>query len=205
MQRLIPSGVSAIVVVVVLVPGLPGCSKDKKEATAASQPPGEKPSYFEQQKQTITATVEAIDYKTRVVTLRGSEGDRTTFKASDSVRNLNQVKVGDRVAIDYYESMAIKVQPPGEAINDVRIAVDRAEPGEKPGGMAAQHVTMTSIVDAMDKPASKVTLRAPDGTTRTIKVRDPRRLDNVKIGDRVIITYTEQLAVSVRPAPAESP
>ena len=47
----------------------------------------------------VTATVEAVDMATRMVTLRGDEGDVLTFLASDEVRNLGQVEVGDQVTI----------------------------------------------------------------------------------------------------------
>src|SRR5262245_4319519 len=108
---------------------LSGCAKNKK------------PTYYDEQKRTLTATVEAIDPKTRPVTLRGDEGNELSLVASDDVRNLDQVKVGDRVAVDYTESVSIQVKPPGEAVNDTRTAEDRAEPGDKPGGMIAEHTT----------------------------------------------------------------
>src|SRR5262245_56150399 len=110
------------------VVAIAGCASNKDSSSAA------KPSYFEDQNQSVTATVEAIDPSTRVITLRGVESGKVrTFRVDDEVRNLDQVKVGDRVNVDYYESLAIHVLPPGEAINDVRTASDRAEPGEKPG------------------------------------------------------------------------
>jgi hypothetical protein len=177
-----------------------GCAKDDK-ATAT----GPKPSRFEEQKQTMTATVTAVDPKTRMVTLKDVDGDTAvTFKASDEVRNLDQVKVGDRLNVEYYESVAIKVQPPGEAVNDVRAAVDRAQPGEKPGGMVTQHTTMTATVEKLDKKNSLATLRGPQGDMQTITVRDKKNLQNVNVGDRVVVTYTEMLTAAVR-APATMP
>src|SRR4051812_5236828 len=161
---------------------LVGCAKDDKQATA-----GPKPSSFQEQKQTMTATVDAVDPATRMITLRGQDGDSATFKVGDHVRNLDQVKVGDRVAVDYYESVSIKVLPPGEAVNDVRAAVDRAQPGEKPGGMVAQHTTLTATVEMLDKKKSMVTLRGPNGNLHTITARDPKNLANVNVGDRVVI------------------
>jgi hypothetical protein len=138
-----------------------------------------------------------------MVTLRGEGGNTLTFKASEEVRNLDQVKVGDRVAVDYLESVAIRVLPPGEAVNDVRSASDRAEPGEKPGGMVAHHTTATATVEKVDKKAGTATLRGREGDLRTIKARDPKNLENVRPGDRLQVTYTEMVAVEVRPAAAD--
>jgi hypothetical protein len=181
-----------------------GCAKDDKQAASGAGP---KPSRFEEQRQTMTAKVEAVNPATRMVTLRGEDGGAVTFKASDDVRNLDQLKVGDRVTAEYYESVSIKALPPGEAVNDVRTAGERAELGEKPGGMVAQHTTMTAIVEHLDKKNSMATVRGPKGNLHTITVRDPKNLANVNVGDRVVITYTEMLAVDVReaPAPASAP
>ena len=50
----------------------------------------------------ISSTVEAIDHKSRVVTLRRPQGDTVTFTASPEARNLDQVSVGDIVTAEYY-------------------------------------------------------------------------------------------------------
>jgi hypothetical protein len=58
----------------------------------------------------VTATVEGIDYAKRLVTLKGPEGNMVTFKAGEAVRNLDQVKVGDKVVAVYLESVAVFVR-----------------------------------------------------------------------------------------------
>ena len=49
--------------------------------------------------------------------------------------------------------------------------------------------------------AQTATLKGPDGKTVTIKAQDPKNLEAVKVGDEVVITYTEALAISVEKAP----
>jgi Cu/Ag efflux protein CusF len=48
-----------------------------------------------------------------------------------------------------------------------------------------------------------VTLTGPEGNSVTIKVKDPKKLNGVKVGDDVEITYTQALAISVEKAPAK--
>ena len=78
-----------------------------------------------------TATVEAVDQSTRMVTLKGSKGDELTFKAGEEVRNLAQVHVGDEVKFAYYESLAVRVLKEGEAFppSGESAAMTRAKPG----------------------------------------------------------------------------
>jgi hypothetical protein len=73
----------------------------------------------------------------------------------------------------------------------------RAKPGEKPAGVMASQVTITATVQAIDTKKPSVTLKGPEGNIKEIKIKDPKRLENVKVGDLVVITYTEALAISV--------
>jgi Cu/Ag efflux protein CusF len=146
-----------------------------------------------------TATVKALDQKTRMVTLQRSDGSVIKFKAGDEVRNLAQVKVGDEVKVTYYESLAYEVKKPGESAPGTAVAggMKRAELGEKPGGIAGQVTTVTATIAGIDKAAGTVTLRSPEGELTTIKVRNPDNLNRVSVGDLVEITYTEAVAISV--------
>jgi hypothetical protein len=146
----------------------------------------------------ITATVEAIDQSTRVVTLRGPKGDTVTFEVDKEVRNLNQVSVGDQVIASYHESLVMRVLEPGEAaVNEGSAALSRAVPGATPSGAGARQVTVTVSIEAIDKTKGTVTFKGPAGNVRTVKAADPKNLEKIKVGDRVAISYTEALAISV--------
>jgi len=67
---------------------------------------------------------------------------------------------------------------------------------------------VTGSVTAIDKKERTVTLVAPPGDTLTLTVRDPQRLDAVRIGDPVVATYYEALVIRVQPAraaPSDTP
>ena len=150
----------------------------------------------------VTATVEKIDHTTREVTLRTEDGQQHSFVASEQVENLPQVKVGDRVTIDYAEALAYEVKKGGAAADGgTVIAGGRAEPGEKPAGAIVRETTVTVLITAIDPKAPSVTFQGPGGNTRTVKVLHPERLEDVNVGDTVDITYTEALAIKVEAAP----
>jgi len=146
-----------------------------------------------------TATVEAVDQKTRMVTLKGPKGKSVTFKASEEVRNLAQVKVGDEVKFAYYESIAVRVLKAGEAFPTAgeSAAMARAKPGEKPAGVIGTETTVNATITALDKKAKTATLKGEDGKSVTVTPLRPEKLDEVKVGDRLVITYTEAIAVKV--------
>lgn len=175
--------------------GITGCAAMHHEEAPAPLPAGTVGS----DTVTATATVKAIDQKTRMVTLQRSDGSLVKFRAGDNVRNLAQVKVGDQVTVTYYEALAYEVMKPGAAQPGAAVAagIDRAKLGEKPGGTAAQVTTVTATIAAIDKTAGTVTLRGPEGGLTEIKVRYPEKLNQVAVGDLVQITYTEALGISV--------
>jgi hypothetical protein len=195
----------ALVLIMVLVFGLvlvvgavaeeKGSAKEGKEKKEAAKPSGMK-----ERTVNVTATVEAIDVDKRIVTLKGPQGNVFDLKVGERAKNLPQVKVGDQVKVKYYESLAFEVKKagaPSEATASSGVA--RAKEGEKPGGIAANQVTVTATVEAIDTKKNHVTLKGPEGRILEVKVQDPKNLKNVQKGDQVVLTYTEALAVSVEP------
>jgi len=150
----------------------------------------------------VTATVTKIDYATREVTLKAQDGQEYSFVASEDVRNLPQVKVGDRVHVAYAEALVYEVRKGGAAADGgTVIAGGAAQPGQKPAGAIARETKVTVLITAIDPKVPSVTFKGPGGNTRTIKVMHPEKLQGVHVGDTVDITYTEALAIKVEEAP----
>ena len=72
-----------------------------------------------------------------------------------------------------------------------------AKPGERPAGVVVNTVTVTTTIENINKKDQTVTLKGPQGNTEVVKVRNPQNLEKVKVGDEVVITYTQALAISV--------
>ena len=152
----------------------------------------------------LTATVESVDMVTREVVLRGENGRLVTIIAGPEVRNLAQVKAGDRVVIDYTEALAVEIARPGDTRPPVAsgTVAGRAEPGQRPGAAAGQMVRVRVRIDAVDTDAWTVTFTDPHGVTHTVAVRDPGARDfvrTVRLGEQVDITYSEAFAIRVEP------
>jgi len=150
----------------------------------------------------MQATVTAIDMATRTVTLKGADGAETAIQVDERARNLPQVKVGDVVKVAYVQALAWKLSKSTKAEPTVQVeeAADRAKEGEKPGGVAGRRVSATVTIEAIDTANGTVTLKGPQGYSRTVKALNPDNLRKVKVGDLVDITYTEAVALKVEPA-----
>ncbi len=149
----------------------------------------------------ITATVEAVDYDNRLVTLRGPQGRVLTLHVDKQAKNFKQVKTGDKVQAEYYESVALYVQKHDGTQPSVKegTAVAVAPLGEKPGIAAVDTVVITATVEAIDYKTRMVTLKTPDGRSVTFEV-DERAPDmkKVKVGDQVVAEHTVVVAISVK-------
>ncbi len=152
----------------------------------------------------MTATVVAIYQQTREVTLRKDDGTEVTFVASEDVKNLPQVQVGDVLHVVYAEALAYEVRKGGTAAAPTTaIAGAAAELGQRPGGALARQTVVTVAIVAIDRQVPSVTFKGPEGNTRTIKVLHPERLEGVNVGDTVEVSFTEALAIKVVEAPAK--
>ncbi len=198
--------------VAAVVPGL---------ALAASDSPDEATGYYEQTDKSIpiedapeiidqsvlvesTAEVVAVDHTSRDVTIEGADGRLITVRASDKVKNLDQVEVGDKIFMKYYLGAAVDVIRPGDGTtkpsSEVTQGVVTAAPGEKPAALGARQVRRTAEILWVDPYKKTISFRGPNKGYRTIRVKDTHLehyLKELKEGDIVEVVYTESMAVFV--------
>jgi hypothetical protein len=143
----------------------------------------------------VTATVAAIDYDDRVVVLRDEN------YVGDEVKRLPNVKVGDKVRVTFYMSLASRVMQPGEASRSgATEAVVGTTGRDRPGGTASYQQRWTVTVNAVDTAQQTVTVTGEKGRIYTFKAADPSKLANVKAGDRLEIDFTAAAIVNVESA-----
>ena len=147
----------------------------------------------------INATVEAVDKDKRTVTLKGSGGRSVTLKVGPNAKNFDQIKVGDKVKGKFLDAVALFVRKSGTPPDAAEMqAVSVAPRGKKPMAMAVDTVEISAKVEKIDYKKRLITLKGPEGNTRTIKV-DPRvkRLSEIKVGDDIVLRHTEAMAIEV--------
>jgi hypothetical protein len=149
----------------------------------------------------ITASVEAIDPAKREVTLKGPLGNTVTFTVDKRVKRLNEVKVGDLVTADYYVSVAAELRKPTaeeekEPIQLIEAAA-KAPAETLPGIGGLRRFKVVTTVEGLDRPTKTVTVKGPMGHYHTAIVDNPSRLTELRIGDKIVLTFTEAMAVSL--------
>jgi len=149
----------------------------------------------------ITAIVTAIDAKNRIVTLQGPEGSEFAVQADPAVKNFGQVKVGDKLVVEYIQAVALDFQK-GDGIRMMSSIDDsaRAKAGQRPGAAALRKVTVVTNIWAVNQAKGTVLVRGPFGHFTEVKLKDPGLLGGVKVGDQMKVTYTDTVAIGFTPA-----
>lgn len=162
----------------------------------------------EENLQKMTGVVEAVNAENRIVTIRSLGRDEVmVMEVGDEVRNLAQVKVGDRVVTEFQEAIAVDLKKGGgmEQGAGVEASASRAEPGMKPSGSMSETATLVATIVGIDPDEPSVTLQGPEGNVVEVLVQDPKKLKKVDLGDQVVITFKRALAISVQPSPVLTP
>ena len=156
------------------------------------------PGSVRTQVKTTTATISAIDYQTRQVTLKDAQGHRQTLQANPNVQRFEQVKVGDRVHAEVAEETAVFLSGRGVAADDgiIQRLLQQAR-SDQPGMALHSSEQVTAQVTAVDLAQHSVTLRYPNGIRRTVLVRPDVALDEHAVGSQGVIRVSTAMLVRV--------
>ena len=167
-------------------------------AALAQQPAATKPPVSKTASTEVTATIVAIDHTDRVVTLKNEDGE-VEIGCGPEIKRFDELKVGDTITFRYQESLLVEIHKPGQAkapaSDEPQIARGK---GARPSGTVSQTQNATVTIKAIDAKLPAVTVVTAEGHTLSFKVKDAKALAGFKVGDKVDITYTEALMVSVK-------
>ena len=150
---------------------------------------------------TVTATVQSINHETREVTLLGQLGDTVSFVVDERVQRLDEFEVNDKVVAEYHVSLAGELREPTEAERQTPLVVLEAgaiaPEGTSPAGGVLRAFRVVATVIGLDLPTQSVNLLGPRGNTGIIVAQNIDNLRALRLGDTIILTYSEALAISL--------
>ncbi|BBP76296.1 hypothetical protein CCU68_04850 [Pseudomonas gingeri NCPPB 3146 = LMG 5327] len=155
------------------------------------------------QEDQVVTKVLAVDAARHQVVLEGAQGHQVHVQLTDQAKDLGHLKVGDQVNVQVLHSVAayldtdIEKGLPGarESVGDVRATPDNPNPG----GEAFRQVQVQLKITHIDLQKNQVTFEGPAGKSKVVDVRKPevqQKLKELKIGQSVVVTYTDVLKVT---------
>lgn len=146
------------------------------------------------------ATVTAIDLATRKISLKNAEGQTFDLVAGEEVTNLQNLKVGDVVALRYLQLLDLELLKGTAGVRKrvVEVEGSKAAAGEKPGAGAGMQVTIYADVIDVDKAQQTIRVKGVDDTL-TLKVKDPAQFALIAKGDQIKAVQTTAIAIGIVP------
>jgi hypothetical protein len=147
---------------------------------------------------TVTGTVETIDKSRRAVNIKTADGKFVALDVPASAKRFDELKVGDKVGVSYNNNVMVRLKPAGEAAVDTADTSSTMGKEARPGGTASTVRTMTATIADIDKGTSSMTFVGPNGWKYSRRVVDPKVFDQVKVGDKVDITWSTEVNFAVQ-------
>ena len=150
----------------------------------------------------ITATVYSIDPTSRILVLQHDMGGVETLKVGPEVKRLEEFAVGDTVAVEYEQGLALEFQPAGsEWVPPTAVATDApAGKDQGPGASATSGIKGTVTITAINVGKRLVSIQGPGGNVFRVKAGPRIQLEKLKVGDRLLATYVEAVAIRLEKA-----
>lgn len=147
-----------------------------------------------------TATITAINPTTRVVTLKDAAGNIEDIECGPEIKRFGELKVGDSVTFSYHAAVVAAIVKGAAATGDkVEVGAVRGQGARPSGAVTSQHHASATI-EAIDPSVPSIKVKLADGHSMNALVADRKNLDGVKVGDKISVTFTEALMVTVEPA-----
>ena len=149
----------------------------------------------------LTATVDSVDMKTRVVTLKDANGNLAQMNVAKSVHDLGKVKKGDVFVVEHAQAIAVgltaagKDQKPGAS--GVHSVVMAGKGAAKPFEETQDTVYATVKISTIDYNSRVVTFTLPSGEKQKVKVAPSvLGLEKFKAGDDVMVEFVDDTIIT---------
>ncbi len=166
------------------------------------RPPREKWSLV-----TMEGTVTNIVKETREVTLMGSKGNLVTITADAAVERFDEIAVDDVISFEYWTYMKAEFRKPTaeELAEPIVVIVEggKAPEGIDPAAVVGAVVKAVVTIEVLNRPFMLVTIKGPRGNYMTIQMEDKELIQQLHIGEVLIFTYAEAVAVSLKKVNAD--
>ena len=148
----------------------------------------------------LTATVQSVDLKSRVVTLKDANGNLAQMNVAKDVKDLEKVKKGDVFVVEHAEAMAVglAIAPKGMPANvsGTRTVTVAGKGAAKPFEMITDTINVAVKISAIDAKTRKVIFTLPSGEKQIVKVAPAvLGLEKFKVGDDVVIEFADETII----------
>jgi hypothetical protein len=155
--------------------------------------------------QLLAAIVESVDPASRTLHVIWQGGRKEAITAGPDVKHLDEIAPGDQIFVDIQQQLRLEVQLPGAPSVPFTVAggTDRANLAGAPGKVSSSGFQATVTVTRIDAASRILFLQDPAGASYEVRAHRDLALEKLKVGDRMLATYSEATVVRLEKAPKQ--
>ena len=167
----------------------------------AQEKDGEIPTKEKYELIEMQGTINEIDKDTREITIIGSKGELHTITAGPEVKRFDDIEVGEVITFDFYKYIKAEFRKPtAEELAEPLVVLAEAEKAGldmEPGAAIGAVVKAVVTIQVINMPFMFVNIQGPQGNFTTIQMEDKELIQKLHVGQVVILTYAEAVAVTL--------
>ena len=148
----------------------------------------------------LTATVDSVDVKNRIVVLKDANGNLAQMNVAKSVNDLDKVKKGDVFVVEHAQAIAVGLTAAAKgskpSVSGVRSVTVAGKGSAKPFEETTDTIYATVKITTIDAKTRIVTFTLPSGEKQKVKVDQAvLGLEKFKAGDDVMVEFVDDTAI----------
>ncbi len=149
----------------------------------------------------LEAEIFDIDLETREISVRGPDGSVMTMVAPEKLVKLEDLSVGDAIVTTYIAGLEGELrEPTAEELAEPWLVIEESgvsEEGEAPAIGGARIVRAVCTIEGMNSELGSVTVKDSRGKLHLIGGVEPEKMQGVKLGQTIVMVYTQAMALTL--------
>jgi hypothetical protein len=146
----------------------------------------------------VHGQVVSVDQENELVMLQAADGKQVMLHVF-SQYSLAAAKPGEPFIARFYEIASVQKLMPGQSpsAQSLTSGIVNAAPDQTPGAPFGSQYQFAVTVDAIDKNDKTISINGLDGVVEVVVVANPESLDQVYVGEQIVVTLIDVVAVTL--------
>ena len=146
----------------------------------------------------VQGHIVSVDQKNKLVVLQAAGGKQVILHVFNQY-SLAAAKPGEPFIARFYEIASVQKLVPGQSpsAQSLTAGIVNAAPDQTPGAPFGSQYQFAVTIDAIDKNGKTISIKGLDGAVEVVVVANPESLDQVHVGEQVVVTLIDVVAIAL--------
>jgi len=146
----------------------------------------------------VQGRIVSVDQGNKLVTLQPVGGKQVLLHVFNPY-SLAAAKPGEPFIARFYEIARVQKLAPGQSpsAQSLRAGIVNAAADQTPGAPFGSQYEFAVTIDAIDKNDKTISIKGLDGVVEVVLVANPPSLDQVHVGEQIVVTLIDVVAIAL--------